>query len=179
MVLGTLAERMAEKIRKKNIGAMATTDDDADGYYIIEFTSEAYTLQHDIELDEYTPAVHIAAGELVCEALYRNKVQRARGWYTKPSTPLKTIVRVQQVVAANLHLEPISATNKLPNTCDKPKATKLKAEKLTDHDNDVILEEIDRRERIEHDELEDDEDEDESEDEADEDEDGEDDGANA
>ena len=33
----------------------------------------------------------------------------------------------------------------------------LKAERLTDEDSDAILEEINRRERIEHDELEDDE----------------------
>ena len=76
------------------------------------------------------------------DAEYRNKVGRAKGWYTKPTKRLKTIVRVQQVVAADLKLEPISATNKLPNTWDKKAATKLKVEKLSDEDHELIMEEI-------------------------------------
>ena len=130
----------------------------------MDWTSNPYTLQEDVELTEYTPAMRLEAGALVVDAEYRNKVARANGWYTKPTEKLKTPVRVQQVVALDLALEPISPKNKLPNTCDKKAATKLKAEKLSDEDHEAIMEEICRRDVLEYDEEEDgDEDEDEHE----------------
>ena len=71
----------------------------------------------------------------------------------KPSKKLKTIVCVQQLVAPDLKLKPISAKNKLPNTCNKTQATKLNAEKLRDDDHEAILEEISRRTALEHGEF--------------------------
>ena len=59
---------------------------------------------------------------------------------------------MQQVVAADLQLEPISATCKLPNTCDKKAATKHKAERVRNQDHDMIMDELERRDRLEHEE---------------------------
>ena len=71
-----------------------------------------YTLQEDVELTEYTPAIRIKAGELVCDADYYNKVEGASLWYTPDQGEgRKTVVRMQQVVATDLKLLPISATN--------------------------------------------------------------------
>ena len=149
-VLAGVMEMMAELIVVGNYGAFSTEDDD--GFYIVKFTSIAYTLQADVDLEEYTPAMRIKAGELVCDAEYFN----TSGWYTPTQGEgRKTKVRVQQVLAANLNLAPISESNKLPagmNKKKKSEATKLKALHLDQHEHDLILDESALREMLEHDE---------------------------
>jgi hypothetical protein len=167
-VLAGKTARMAEAISKNTFGAFSTEDPDADSYYLIFFTSDVYTLQQDIELKEYDPPMILKAGELVVNADYYNKVPGAQLWYTHNKVD-KTVVRVQQVVAADLHVAPISETNKLPpgmNKKNKADATKQKAIKVSSEDHELILDEICRREELEQEELvEDDESEDESEEE--------------
>ena len=155
------------------VGAWSTEDPDADGAYLGTWTSEAYELEADDELKEFTPAIKLKAGELVANATYLNRVPRAKQFYTEPSEVLRTKVRVQQVVGTNLVLEPLGANVKLPNTCDKKKATKLNARRLTNECHEAYMAEIRRREVLEYDELDIGEDDDE-EDEEDEEEEGED-----
>ena len=119
--------------------------------------STPYTLQPGVELAEYSPAMRIKAGELVCDARYYHKVTGARMWYTpmEAGEQRDTIVRVQQVVAADLRLEPIASDNKLPSAMNRKKkdlAAKLGAVRLLDVDHEKLLDEICRREELEHDE---------------------------
>ena len=168
---------MAEKINIGGHGAFGTEDENADGYYIVKWTSVPYTLQEDVELTEFTPAIRIKAGELVCDADYYNKVPGARHWYTPTQgEERKTTVRVKQVLAPHLELKPISDENPLPNAMKKgPKAEakRLGALRIIAADDANILEESARRELLEHDEAEssDDEDEEEEEEESEDDED--------
>ena len=80
----------------------------------------------------------------------------------------KTKVRVQQVVAADLQLEPISETNMLPKGMSKKSkgiTTKKNAQKIDKYDHEAILDEICRREAVEQEEeLEDPDSEDEDDD---------------
>jgi len=46
---------MAEQIAPKQYGAFSTQDPDADGYYIVVFTSTPYALQDDVVLTQYEP----------------------------------------------------------------------------------------------------------------------------
>ena len=153
-VLAGITETMAEQITPEKYGAFSTLDEDADGYYVIKFTSAAYTLQQDVELPEYTPALVLKAGELVCDAEYFNKVGGASLWYTPmQGEGSRTKVRVQQVLAADLNLAPISVDNKLPSNMSKKKkeeATKLGALKVKSEDHEELLDEINRRECIEY-----------------------------
>ena len=146
---------MAEAITASCYGAFATEDDE--GFYIIKFTSSAYTLQDDVELEEYTPALKIKAGALVVDAEYFNKVPGASGWYTPTQgEERKTVVRVQQVLAADLQLAPISDTMKLPpgmSKKNKKDATEKGALHLDKHEHDLILDESARREVLAHDEV--------------------------
>ena len=162
-VLAGITLLMAEKIEPGKYGAIAT--EGPEGFYILKFTSAPYTQQEDAELTEYTPAIRVKAGELLSTAEYYNTVPGARGWYTPTEgAEKKTIVRVQQVVAPDLTLAPISETNKLPSGMSKKNkgaAEKKKALKLAPEDDEMILEEISRREVLEHDEAEDSEDSDE------------------
>ena len=63
---------------------------------------------------------------------------------------------------ANVTLLPISKSNKLPNTCSKATAFRLKASKICVDDHDEILEEINRRDRLGYDEASSEDDSDES-----------------
>jgi hypothetical protein len=80
-------------------------------------------------------------------------------FYTRPTEPLPTVVRMQQVVSSKVELESISEMNKLPHTCDRRTATRLGAKRISNEDHDEMLEEIHRREALEFDEERDEEDE--------------------
>ena len=155
--LAGMTEMMAELIKVGGQGAFSTLDENAAGYYVVDWMSEPYTLQDDVELAEYTPAMWLKAGELVCDARYYHEVVGAKGWYTpmEASEQRDTVVRVQQVVAADLRLKPIAADNKLPSGMNKRKkelASKLGAVRLLNADHEKMLDEICRREELEHDE---------------------------
>jgi len=64
-VLAGVTERMSEAIRdsETKYGAFSTLDEDADGYYVVKWTSTPYTLQHDLELTEYTPDARADLGD--------------------------------------------------------------------------------------------------------------------
>ena len=56
---------------------------------------------------------------------------------------------VHHVVSGLVLMEEISEENQLPRGCNKAEATRLKAKKISTHDNDYIIEEIIRREALE------------------------------
>jgi hypothetical protein len=151
MLLDNLATIMAETVVEDGIGAFLTDDPEVDGYYLVKWATTPYTLQEDVILKEYTPHIKIATGELVCNARYFNHVQRVPYWYTPSDTP--TVVRMQQVILPDVALLRISRSNKLPNTCNKASATRLKACKICLDDHDQILEDINRRDRLCYDEA--------------------------
>jgi hypothetical protein len=168
VVLDAFAVRMAEDVVAGRNGAFMTEDPDTDGYYVVEWSSSPYTLQEDVELDEFDPPLRLSAGELVVDAHYYNKVPTTRKWYTRSA--LATVVRMKQVVAADLEMHSISDTNKLPSVCSrhtKREATSKGAKRVADDDVDAIAEEIATRTALDYDELSDESDED-SEEESDE-----------
>jgi hypothetical protein len=57
-----------------------------------------------------------------------NKVPGAKQWYTPPSKPLPTTVRLQQVLNPVLHMVGIPQQNKLPSNCDKRACERLGAD---------------------------------------------------
>jgi hypothetical protein len=150
VALHGLATRMSEKVQHGNYGAFSTEDPHADGYYIVQWTSDPYTLQEDLQLTDYDPPVIIPAGELVCDAKYLEKVPRTKRWYIP--TNLATTVRLKQVVATDMALLPISEANKLPNNCDKRRATPLGPRKVREDEHDAIGEEIRRRDELNYEE---------------------------
>jgi hypothetical protein len=53
IILENIMTIMAENIEVGSIGAFCTEDEDTYGYYLVEFTSETYTLQEATILTEY------------------------------------------------------------------------------------------------------------------------------
>ena len=84
---------MVAEIEVGGIGAVATPDPEADGYYLVEWTAEPFYDQD---------------GErLLVEGRYLNKVVRAPFWYTK-STLVPHMQWVDHVVKGNVLMHEIS-----------------------------------------------------------------------
>ena len=83
----------------------------------------------------------------MCDGKYLNPVGRAPKWYT-PSEDADTVL-VQHVVLGMVTMEEISASNPLPNTCNKRKATSMGALKISNESDDYIFDEIHRRDALE------------------------------
>jgi hypothetical protein len=80
IVLDAKAESLC--VEKDNVGAFRTEDPDADGYYLVKWSSQPYRLEESCELTEYHPPLFVPKGELVANAVYLNPVARAPQWYT-------------------------------------------------------------------------------------------------
>ncbi len=87
---------------------------------------------------------------MVADALYFNRVQRAPYWYMLSGE--NTIVEVRYVVQTGVQMQEISGVNKLPRACNRMEATRQRALKVISLDNDAIMEEPIRRDKLEYDE---------------------------
>jgi hypothetical protein len=150
-VLNALEARMSLTIQEGEVGAVGTIDEAAMGYYIVKWLSEPYALQVDAE----GISGIVTAGAMVVDGLYFNRVQRAPYWYTQSGET--SIIEVKHVLRSGLHLEEISVTNKLPRACNRLEATRKNAGKITMQEHETIMEEAERRDRLEYNDDEDNE----------------------
>uniref|UniRef100_A0A7S0L856 Uncharacterized protein n=1 Tax=Coccolithus braarudii TaxID=221442 RepID=A0A7S0L856_9EUKA len=91
----------------------------------------------------------------VCEDLVRPQEAPGSTAGSTHGEERKTKVRVKQVVAADQKMAPITDENKLPSGMNKKKkaeATKLGAVRVDPFEHEMMLDEIHRREVLEHDE---------------------------
>jgi hypothetical protein len=139
-VLDALEARISRMVRKGDVGAIGTTDEEAMGYYVVKWLSKPYTLQNPTE----GMSGVIGAGVMVADALYFNRVKRAPYWYTVSGTT--TVVEVRYALKTGLKLETIDDdNNKLPQTCNQKEATRQNAVRVTLLDHEEIMEEAGRR----------------------------------
>jgi hypothetical protein len=136
--------RMLLMIREGEVGAVGTTDDAAMGYYVVKWTSEPYSLQAETE----GVLGVIAAGVMVVDVMYFNMVKRAPYWYTQ--SDLKTVIEVRHVIWSGLQLNEISATNKLPLTCNRLDATRKRVGKIATQEHDKIMKKAGKHDRLEY-----------------------------
>jgi len=129
----SLSAAMASVIRIGGFGAIATEDEEADGYYLVQFISDPYECQE--------------SSQLIVEARHLVPVPLAPKWYTKSTFKDKHLVN--HVVCAEVMMDPISDGNPLPNKCNKKEATQKGAMKIRADDDYYIKEEIIRREALE------------------------------
>ena len=146
-------------VHKGEVGAVGTTDEAANGNYLVKWISKPYTLQADKE----GMSGIISAGKMVVDAVCFNRVHRAPLWYT-PSA-MVMIMEVKHILKTGLQVQPISATNALPRACATQEATRKKAVKVPSLDHVAIMEEATKCGRLEYDDEDKDEDEDEDKDE--------------
>ena len=68
---------MASLVQSGMYGAINTAENTSNELYVIQFISEAYTLQNNTKIDEHV----ISAGELVVKAKYICYMQGNINWY--------------------------------------------------------------------------------------------------
>ena len=75
---------MAEKIAEGEVGAVSTSDDETDGYYLVKWCGIPYTLQESAVNTSFLDNDTMEPGEMVCKAIYYNPVQLEdmKYWYT-------------------------------------------------------------------------------------------------
>ena len=121
-----LSAVVVSKIEVGGIGAVPTADTDADGYYLLEFTSEPYECHK--------------SNQLIVKGKCLNPVKRAPKWCTKSELFDKHLVN--HIVYASVRIDPISEDNQHLRGCLR----KIAIEK---EDDDYVIEEIIRREALE------------------------------
>ena len=77
VVLDRISDNVASLAESGNYGAINTTDTSTNGFYVIMFTSEAYTLQENTTI--YGNIIN--CGELVVKAQYICSIQVDTSWY--------------------------------------------------------------------------------------------------
>ena len=77
VVLDGISDNMASLVKSGTYGAINTTDTSTNGFYVIMFTSGAYTLQENTTIDGKI----ITASEFVVKAQYLYSMQIDTNWY--------------------------------------------------------------------------------------------------
>ena len=130
---------VARSIKIGNVGAHAFDKGKGkrgeEECHLVEFASLPFT---DQEGDK-------CAWKVNCQWL--NSVPNARHWYTKSTD--ETTLSVVCLVATDLQMHPISPTNMVRNHQVRKEAERLGALRLSNDSYDFILDEIERRERLE------------------------------
>ena len=130
--------------------AINTTDTSTNGFYVIMFTSGAYTLQENTKIDGQI----ITVGELVVNAKYLCSMQVDTNWYwnQQPNHHVIT-VPTRTIIHPQLEVDAITEFHAIPTSvCSRTKAKKSISRQpicLTGADYDYILEEIGSRDKIE------------------------------
>ena len=140
---------MASLVQSGIYGAINTGDTSSNGLYVIQFISEAYTLQNNTTLDVQV----IYYGELVTKAQYIFSMQENTNWYWKQQPLQNTII-----VSTRTKLYPcldviiIRYVQDIPknvgNIIQPKKAIQRHPICMTGADYDYILDEIDLREKF-------------------------------
>ena len=82
VVIDVIGDNMASLVQSGKYGSINTDDTTKNGYYVIIFISEAYTLKNNTTIDGQI----ISAGELVVKAQYLFSMQETTNGYWKEQT---------------------------------------------------------------------------------------------
>ena len=88
VVLDGISENMASLVQSGMYGVINTDDTTTNGFYVIQFLSEAYTLQNNTTI--YGKV--ISSGELVVRAQYISSTQENTNWYWKQQPLQQTVI---------------------------------------------------------------------------------------
>ena len=145
VVLDGISDNMASLVESGKHGAINTTDTSTNGFYVIMFTSGAYTLQENTTIDGKI----ITAGELVVKVQYLCSMKIDTNWYWNQQPKHNVItVTTRTIIHPQLEVNVIIDFHTIPTSiCYRKQAKKAISRqpiRLTDSDYDKILEEIGR-----------------------------------
>ena len=96
LVLKGMTREAAEKIEYNNIGSFQTSDSNTPGYYIVQLTGNAYTLQGKYTCHAFNPPVIIPEVELVCSAKFMTPMRKTSYWYHEPDEAIPGMVKFKK-----------------------------------------------------------------------------------
>ena len=112
VVIDGISDNMASLVKSGMYGAINTDDTTTNRFYVIQFISEAYTIQNNATIDGQI----ISAGELVIKEKYLCSMQENYNWYWKQQ-PLKQtiIVSTYAILHPRLDIVRIKYVQDIPN----------------------------------------------------------------
>ena len=149
-IIHNYVDLMAEKIAEGEVGAVSTSDDKTDGYYLVKWCGSPYTLQESTVNTSFLDKDAMEPGEMVCKAIYYNPMQLEDMKYWYFLSRYEALIPLQQVLRTGIKMHPISNDNK-PNVKGQKVMRNLKrrkAVKIDESDVEEIGEEMARREDI-------------------------------
>ena len=149
VVIDRIIENTALLYQSGMCGAINTDDTTTNGLYVIQFISEAYTLQNNTTIDGQI----ISAGELVVKVQYLLYMQENTNWYCKQQPLQHTIIIPTHII---LHPQIDVITIKYVQYIPKNVCNRIQAKKsiqrhfisMTDSDYDYILDEIECHKKL-------------------------------
>ena len=111
---------MNECILAGTFGVMRTNDEATQGYYLVKWITEPYTVQEDTVMMGMKSQQSPFVGEIICGVVFRNLVPNAIDWYTPMSKREGLVmIRLKHVLITGVTMKMISDNNMLPNKCYK------------------------------------------------------------
>ena len=112
---------MASLVESGKYGSINTTDTSTDGFYVIMFTSGAYTLQENTTIDGQI----ITAGELVVKAKYLCSMQVDTNWYYNHQPKHHVITVLTRIILhPQLEVDAITYFHEIPTSvCSRTQAS--------------------------------------------------------
>jgi len=139
----------AEGVVDGGYGVETVSDGDKDyDYYPLIWDGTPYQIEEDglYEVEGVDEPIQLAKGEFVCEAYWMYKIDGAPQWYT-PSE-YRGFIRMQQVLAPNLEMTPVSDGCQLPRSMSPSQIRELiekGAMNISDYHHALLIEESLRR----------------------------------
>ena len=162
--LKELGKTISRSVVIGKIGAYGVDADDSK-YYLVEWTDQPRLIEEDGVILVDGLMMQVFEGDWVCDGKWLNPVHRAKFWYTVGD--VLVTVRLQSVLSTNLFMRGISDDNRLPRMGNGAAEAVLQMSpiKLLSQDHDLLMDEINRRQTLDHEEVIEDESDDESDDE--------------
>ena len=98
LVLHGMTQEAADEIEYNTIGAFQTSNSNTPGYYIVQWTGNAYTLQEKYTCHAFDTPVIITEGGLVCTAKFMTPMRKTSYWYHEPDESIPVMVNLKQFV---------------------------------------------------------------------------------
>ena len=120
IVIDRIVDNMATLVESGKYVAIKTTDTTTNGFYVIMFTSEEYTLQNNTTIDGQV----MTSGELVVKAQYICSIQVDTNWYQNQHPQHNVItVPTRTILHPRLEFNAVTYFHTIPKSvCTRTKA---------------------------------------------------------
>ena len=147
-ILGEYEIEAANEISKDGFGAYQTDDPEANGFYIIRWTTDAYTLDEDSFDVEGMDGIRLEAGSQVVDGVYWNPVPRAKDWYTPPNEETIFTFRVRYCLKGEIYLIEPTDSYPFPRIKYREQALSLNPLKISDGSREQLNQALNQRKLI-------------------------------